>query len=107
MSIFKDMLATDVKNIFFNIDELAELYEVDGRLIPVVQDDNRILEKTDISAMGTDLGQGLIFVRAADMPRLPNADDEITINGKKWYVREAKNNTGVYEIRIHRNRQYD
>lgn len=98
----KDLIASDLNSVFFLIDDLAGMYNVDGREIPVVQDDNRILEKTDISALGTSLGEGLIFIKAADMPRLPLGGDRIKINGKEWYVRNAVDNLGVYEIRIGR-----
>lgn len=100
----KDLIASDIDNVFFNTEEFADIYIIDGRDVPVVQDDNRILEKSDISALGTALGEGLIFIKEKDMPRLPSGGEEMNINNKKWYVRDAKNNKGVYEIRIGRER---
>lgn len=105
MSGFKDMLAGDIDNVFFNIDELADTYDIDGRKISVVQDDDRILEKTDMSLLGTALGDGLIFIKAKDMPRMPSGGtDQMMINGKPWHVRTCVHNNGVYEIRIGRTR---
>lgn len=98
----KDNIAADIDAVFFNLDDFADTYNVDGREIPVAQDDDRILEKTDISALGTSLGEGLIFIKVADMTRPPTGGDQISINDKKWYVRNIVNNMGVYEIRIGR-----
>lgn len=105
MSGFKDMLAGDIDNVFFNIDELADTYDIDGRKISVVQDDDRILEKTDMSLLGTALGDGLIFIKAKDMPRMPGGGNQLMINDEPWYVRTCVHNNGVYEIRIGRNQQ--
>jgi hypothetical protein len=105
------MVAADINNVFFNAGELADIFDVQGiGKIPIMQDDDRILERTDNSALGTELGEGLIFVRAADCPRMPQANERMIItdkNGRKaeWYVRHIVENTGVYEIRLHRRKQ--
>ena len=38
MSIFKEMVKNDTDNVIFNLDEIADLHELDGRQIPVIID---------------------------------------------------------------------
>jgi len=106
MSIFKDMLASDVNNVFFNTDELADIFDIDGKRVPVVQDDDRILEKPDLSQIGLTASEGTVFIKISDLPRQPLANEQIKINGKAWYVHRCVSNKGVYEIRIGKVQQY-
>ena len=106
MSIFKDSLASDIDSVFFNLDEFADTYVVDGKEISVVQDDDRILEQTDIAVSGLQKAEGSIFVKAKDLLRIPIAGDRMIINDKPWFVSFIINNIGVYEIRLSRNQQY-
>ncbi len=107
----KDVIDADINSVFFNTDEFADYYNVENfGWIPIVQDHDRILEKTDISAFGTELGEGLIFVQVRHMPDKPLAGDSMFITdktGKKadWYVGNIIENSGVYEIRLYRNKQ--
>jgi len=90
---------------------LADYYEVNGKKMPVVQDDDRIFDKSDISALGTDIGEGLIFIRVEDMPHQPLPDSSLDIKSPRatkatrWFITNIIENWGVYEIRIRRQQQ--
>ena len=115
MNPFKQMVEIDdLKNVFFRGGELGEIdddYEIDGKLMPVVQDDNRILDRSDLAALGTDIGEGLIFVQAVDMPHIPIPGSQLSIKkpgdekSTMWFVVTAKDNRKVYEIRLSRRQQ--
>jgi len=49
-------------------------------------------------------GEQYIFIKQKDMRRLPQPGEELTKDGKKWYVRSAVNETDVFAIRIGRNK---
>ena len=44
MSTFKHMVSNDTDHVIFNLDELADLHEVDGRQVPVIIDDVKLEE---------------------------------------------------------------
>ena len=42
---FKEVMKDDVNNTFMNVDEFADTHTVDGKKIPVLVDDNEIIER--------------------------------------------------------------
>lgn len=44
MMTFKDQLEKDFNNTFFNLNEFAEIHDVDGKNIPVVVDNETLLQ---------------------------------------------------------------
>jgi hypothetical protein len=103
---FKDALAADIDNVFFNIEGFAENAVVDGRSVPIILDNDALQGKSDVYAMGLSEGERLIFIREKDLRRLPQPGEQMTIDGKQWYVRHSLPNMGVYEIRIGRDMVY-
>jgi hypothetical protein len=100
---FKDVVAADTDNVFFQTYELAEEVIIDGKPVPIITDNDELNGKSDVYAMGLADGEQLIFIKEKDLLRLPQPDEQITIKGKQWYVRHSLSNMGVYEIRIGRN----
>jgi hypothetical protein len=104
---FKDVIAADIDNVFFNAKEFAENAMIDGRSVPIILDDNALQGKSDVYAMGLAEGERLIFIKEKDMHRLPQPGDQMSIGDEQWYVRHAVSNAGVFELRIGRERAYD
>ena len=44
---FKEVMKDDVNNTFMNVDEFADIHTVDGKEIPVLVDDNEIIERKE------------------------------------------------------------
>ena len=103
----KDVIAEDVDNVFFNTDEFAEAAIIDGKPVPVIFDDDELNGKSEVYAIGLAEGERLIFIKQKDLFRLPQTGEQMTIDGKEWYVRHAISNMGIHEIRIGRNRVYE
>jgi len=97
---FKDTVAADIDNVFFETGEFADNAIIDGKSVPVIFDDDALNGKSDVYAMGLAEGEQLIFIKQKDLFRLPQPGEQMTINGKQWYVRHSLSNKGVYEIRI-------
>ena len=104
---FKGQAADDINNVFFNTDEFAEYAEVDGKTVPIIIDNDALNGKTELYAFGLSAGEQLIFLKEADLGRLPQIGEQITINGKQWYIKHSLANAGVFEIRIGRERVYE
>lgn len=105
LSIYKQMVQDDISAVFFNLDELADYRNVGGKQMPVIQDDNRILDRSDLAAMGSGIGEGLIFVREEDFVRIPEPTELLPIDGKNWFIVSLINNKGVFEIRLSRTKR--
>ena len=102
-----DVIHDDIDRVFFNLNDFAETVAIDGKEIPIVSDPDSLGNKTELYAMGLSEGEELIFVRAADMNKMPMIGEQLTKNGKQWYIRHVINNYGVYELRIGRDTLYD
>jgi len=104
---FKETAAADIDNVFFNNDEFSEEAIVDGKPVPIIIDNDELNRKSELYAQGLADGEQLIFIKEKDMKRLPPPGKEMDIGGKKWYVRHALSNAGVYELRIGRSQRHD
>ena len=101
---FKEQIATDIDNVFFNSSEFAENIVIDGLSVPVIVDDDALQGMSDLYAMGLADGEQYIFIREKDMHRLPQPGELLTKDGKQWYIRHAVSNMGVFALRIGRHR---
>ena len=99
----KDVIASDVDDVFFDTDEFAEEAIVNGKPVPLIPDNDALNGKSDVYAAGLSEGEQLIFIKEKDLPRRPMEGEQITINNQQWYVRHLLSNMGVFEIRIGRN----
>jgi hypothetical protein len=103
---FKDVVAADIDNVFFDTKEFAENAIIDGKSVPIILDDDALQGKSDVYAMGLAEGERLIFIKEKDLRRLPQPGEQMTIGDKQWYVRHAVSNAGVFELRIGREQNY-
>ena len=104
---FKEAVAADVDNVFFQTDEFAESVIIDGRPVPIILDNDLLKGMTELYAKGLAEGEQFIFVKEKDMFRLPQSGEQLTKEGKDWYIRDAVSEMGVYGIRIGRTQLYD
>jgi hypothetical protein len=104
MMDFRDAVSADVDNVFFNTEEFAENAMIGGKSVPIILDDDALQGKSDVYAMGLAEGERLIFIKEKDLRRLPQPGEQMTIGDKQWYVRHVVSNTGIFELRIGRNK---
>jgi hypothetical protein len=104
---FKDVLKDDVNNTFMNLDEFTDTHIVDGKEIPVIIDENEIIErekKMKSNMDGVYVKQKLIYVKADDFGALPAIGRAIMLDGKRYIVIDAVDEQGVYSITMESNR---
>ncbi len=92
---FKEVMKDDVNNTFMNVDEFADMHTVDGKEIPVLVDDNEIIEREK---------KKLIYVKADDFGSLPAIGRQIVFDGKRYMVTDSTDEGGVYTITMEANR---
>lgn len=104
---FKDVMQDDVSNVFMNKDEFADLHIVDGKNIPVIVDDNEIIErekKMKSNMDGVFVKQKLIYVKAIDFGGVPVVGRAIMFDGKAYRVLDVTDENGLYAILMESNR---
>ena len=104
---FKEVMKDDVNNTFMNVDEFADMHTVDGKEIPVLVDDNEIIErekKMKSNMDGVYVKQKLIYVKADDFGPLPAIGRQIVFDEKRYMVTDSTDEDGVYAITMEANR---
>ena len=104
---FKQIIHRDIKQTFLNLDEFGEEHEVNGRTVVVIFDDieNVEREKKMQSHMdGLYTRQKFLFIAAEDFGRLPGQGQLVTVDGKRYVVVDATDESGMYGITMEANR---
>ena len=105
MSAFKEMVASDMDQVIFNTDEMADLHEFDGMQLPVIIDDAYLHEMHSPPkyADGYNTAARLIFIRAKDLPGKPAVGSMVRFDGETYIVGSV-NGKDVWEITLEANR---
>jgi hypothetical protein len=96
----KDLIASDL-SAFFNLNEFAELHNIDGRQVPAVVDSDILkIRSNDKSEQydGVYKGEVAIYVKAVDFPSRPVFGQQMRLDGKLYLVIECSEAMGVLEI---------
>lgn len=108
---FKEQIALDNQNIFMNLDEFAEMHNVNGKKIPVQVDTNELIDREkryqfrhSLYADGVFLKEMLIYVKASDFGKLPAVGRMIMFDGKSYTVSDAIDEDGIYSISMEANK---
>jgi len=103
---FKEQIEADIENVFFETNEFSENVIIDGRSVPIILDNDALQGVSELYAMGLAEGEQFIFIKEKDLGRLPQPGDQLSKDGKQWYVRHAVCEMGVFAIRIGREQVY-
>jgi len=107
MSTFKEIIASDVKNVFLNVDEFSETHSVNGVDMAVQIDSNEQIEREKRMNQHMDgiyKNEKLIYVAAADFGPMPKQGSILRLDGQIYKVEDAIHEDGVYSITIGANR---
>lgn len=101
MKSFKEQMERDLDSTFFNTDEFAELHAVDGKEIPVVVDNETLLQlnmgKT-VNSDGIFTDSIIIFVQKKYLDYEPVIGQVIDFDGVTYPVDNVLSDTGGYTI---------
>lgn len=97
---FKDMLANDLDNIFMNTEELADMKYVEGEIIPVIEDNERLTELKTRSQFAGQITRAdkLIFIKLADLGYVPAIDSTFDYGEDTYRVNLVTESGGMLEI---------
>ena len=104
---FKEIMQSDVQEVFMNVDEFCDMHMVNGKEMAVQIDSNEQIEREkrlNQHMDGVYKNQKLIYVAASDFGSLPAQGVTITIDGKRYKIVDAISESGIYSITIEANR---
>ena len=104
---FKELMRADIDNSFMRLDEFADTHNIDGKEMPVLIDDNEVIErekKMKSNMDGVFVKQKLIYVKADDFGALPAVGRALMLDGKRYLILDAVDEAGVYSITMEANR---
>lgn len=104
---FKEILESDVHEVFMNVDEFSDMHMVNGKEMAVQVDSNEQIEREKRMAQHMDgiyKNQKLIYVAASDFGNLPAQGSALNLDGKNYKVTDAVSEGGIYSITVEANK---
>lgn len=105
MSTFKEAVRNDLKTVFFNVGEFAEMCKIDYDGVeysaPVVIDRNILQDrKQSASDHEAELARRevMIYIMSESLPVTPQKNHYISINGQEYVIVENSENNGLHEL---------
>lgn len=107
MSAFKDAVKADIKQVFINLLEFADVHNINGEEVAAVIDRDILKERpnltTSVEARAIFEEEIHIYVAYDDLVRKPVKDEILRLDGAIFIVEEVAENMGVLEITIRAN----
>lgn len=100
--MFKDLVAEDIKAVFLNTNEFADILVYNGIEISVIQDKDQLVKK---QIDGQVEGNNLIYAAVSDFATVPNAGDAVKFNGRKAQIVDITEDDGMYELILNESRR--
>ena len=100
----KELMAGDVADLFFMLDDFGETHEVEGNNIDVVIDNDELLKLKTGTEVGLSEADLLIYARSSEVPTGKGPGSLINFDGRECQVVDWVENTGVSCILLKQNR---
>lgn len=97
---FKDFLALDVDNAFFNTREFAEKAVIDGKTVSVIIDETTLEKHNLQKGEGLNTGKLLFSVRKTEYTEEPIIDNRMIFNGTPYRIIDFTEDDHTYAITL-------
>ncbi|OYO76216.1 hypothetical protein CG709_15635 [Lachnotalea glycerini] len=100
---FKDVIQSDINQLFIHPQEFGEEHLVDGKTMNVIIDNYEQIER---EKRGTNIGEGLFtkqalfYVSQEEFGKLPKIGRQMMFDSQKYLVSDALNEDGIYSISL-------
>lgn len=104
---FKDIIHNDIKQTFLNLGEFGETHDVNGSPMTILFDDIEHVErekKMKSTMDGIYTRQYFMYVSADDFGPMPAQGKLVSVDGKRYAVVDATDESGIYGITLEANR---
>lgn len=105
---FKEQLAADIHNVFLNTAEFADIRRVNGREMPVLTDDNELLDRDRSEGSshqeGLYLSRRLIYVARSNLGPRPALGSSLDLDGVRYRIENCTEEDGMFALELRRMR---
>ncbi len=101
---FKEQLQRDIEEVFLNLDEFAEIHNIEGKKIPVVMDTDQMDKNVQI--LGLIEADMLIMGKENDFPANLEPGRMLNVDGREMIVANVSRKQGIVEVALRQNRTY-
>lgn len=106
---FKDVIKSDIANVFLNNNEFGTEHTLNGRKVICVIDEEKFQNKQKNGLISTEEGvfqNGFtLFIGYPYLKLQPHTGENMTIDGIKYEVAASKSDMGMFEIDLFRNEE--
>ena len=102
---FKDQIKQDLSDIFLNLDEFADLHQIEGKEVPVVIDSDIMAKLSKIGdnrIHGMDEADMVIMGKASDLPENLDPGRLLNLDGREVIVVTTTSEMGQIAVRQNR-----
>lgn len=105
----KDIIRDDIEDVFFDLDEFAEMHSVNGKQMAILIDANELAERAKKERGGQHFDGAyragtLLYVKAKEYGPRPKIGSVVTLDQKTFRVTDAAEEGGVYSITLEASR---
>lgn len=106
MSGFKDMVAADRDAVFLNLDEFADVHNLNGKECNCILQDESVAEEVLTADRFSQTYSGLygsrllVNVKTEDLPEIPVEGQTFYVDNKLYMVESSANDMGMLTIQL-------
>ncbi|MCD8349576.1 MAG: hypothetical protein LUC93_03090 [Planctomycetaceae bacterium] len=101
LSPFQEQVARDFTETFLNLEEFGRTVKWNGRDLLCTFGASPPPAESD-EAPGILIKTRVLICRSQDLPRLPKANEAVTLNGETWFVMDPQEAPGHFIITLAR-----
>lgn len=104
MMTLREMIAGDVSDLFFMLEDFGEKHEIEEKDADIVIDNDELLKLKTGTEIGLAEADVLFYARSEEMPKRKAPGSSMNFDGKECLVVDWIENMGVSCILIKQNR---
>jgi hypothetical protein len=99
----KDLMASDIDDVFLDTDEFAELHDINGAQVLCVIDEDISKQRSGRQSGNYDgihMRQLTLFIKESDLGYRPERDQKMTVDSEWYLVIDCTATAGMLEIEL-------
>ena len=100
---FKDMLAEDLANTFFDVDTFGEEYRIEGKTITIVIDNDELKRRQGGQDLAVAESATLFHAKVSDLPSRRSPSQNLNVNGREIIIDDWQVSAGMATIALREN----
>ncbi len=97
----KDIIESDINDIYLNLEDFGEKHVIDGREITWVEDSDELKARQGSNDLSVTDSSLLFFAKSDQFPKQKPIGEKLIIDGRVHVIDDWKSNFGVSEIAVH------